>query len=417
MRPPWRIVNEHRYIRRSRPAGRPTTVAAPSRGRSRTRILLGSIAVLALVCGGIYAQRWYAVGRFIESTNNAYLRADQVAMAPRVSGQVSDVYVHDNQEVAAGQPLLKIDARRYEMMVRQAEATVAAREADVAKSEADLRQQDAVIAAGAGGPADRAGQCRPCGTGIRAVGGSRRPRLCDPAEERADRKRARAGTIRRQPEAGRARGGAPAGRHAEGAVGPGQGAARRGAGKPEPGRDRPQGHGAAQPDRRPRRRPHGPARPVRAAGHAAADRRADRPDLPGGQLQGNADRNMRPGQPAEITVDAYPDLPLPGTVESFAPGTGAQFALLPPENATGNFTKIVQRVPVRIRVDVPAAWLRRPSCPACPSRYRWTPRPAAVRSAELSMSRPTDAPRLRQGRLNPPPSSTGSPWSPARSAP
>jgi membrane fusion protein, multidrug efflux system len=62
---------------------------------------------------------------------------------------------------------------------------------------------------------------------------------------------------------------------------------------------------------------------------------------------------MRPGQPAEISVDAYPNLPLRGTVESFAPGTGAQFALLPPENATGNFTKIVQRVPVRIRLAAP----------------------------------------------------------------
>jgi membrane fusion protein (multidrug efflux system) len=64
-------------------------------------------------------------------------------------------------------------------------------------------------------------------------------------------------------------------------------------------------------------------------------------------------RNMRPGQPAEISVDAYPDLALTGAVDSFAPGTGAQFALLPPENATGNFTKIVQRVPVRIRVNAP----------------------------------------------------------------
>jgi membrane fusion protein, multidrug efflux system len=60
---------------------------------------------------------------------------------------------------------------------------------------------------------------------------------------------------------------------------------------------------------------------------------------------------MRAGQPAEISIDAYPDLKVTGTVDSFSPGTGAQFALLPPENATGNFTKIVQRVPVRIKLD------------------------------------------------------------------
>jgi membrane fusion protein (multidrug efflux system) len=60
---------------------------------------------------------------------------------------------------------------------------------------------------------------------------------------------------------------------------------------------------------------------------------------------------MRVGQPVEIEVDALPDAHITGHVESFSPGTGAQFALLPPENATGNFTKIVQRVPVRISVD------------------------------------------------------------------
>jgi membrane fusion protein, multidrug efflux system len=60
---------------------------------------------------------------------------------------------------------------------------------------------------------------------------------------------------------------------------------------------------------------------------------------------------MRIGQPATLHVDALKGTDLHGVVESFSPGTGAQFALLPPENATGNFTKIVQRVPVRIRVD------------------------------------------------------------------
>lgn len=58
---------------------------------------------------------------------------------------------------------------------------------------------------------------------------------------------------------------------------------------------------------------------------------------------------MRPGQRAEVSVYAYPDHPLVGKVESFAPGSGTEFSLLPPDNASGNFTKIVQRVPVRIR--------------------------------------------------------------------
>jgi len=60
---------------------------------------------------------------------------------------------------------------------------------------------------------------------------------------------------------------------------------------------------------------------------------------------------MRVGQPVTIEVDALEGVELTGSVASFAPGTGAQFSVLPPQNATGNFTKIVQRIPVRIRID------------------------------------------------------------------
>jgi membrane fusion protein (multidrug efflux system) len=71
---------------------------------------------------------------------------------------------------------------------------------------------------------------------------------------------------------------------------------------------------------------------------------------------------MRIGQPVGITVDAWPGKPIEGRVDSFAPASGAQFSLLPPENATGNFTKIVQRVPVRIAVptDNPLSGMLRP---------------------------------------------------------
>jgi membrane fusion protein (multidrug efflux system) len=61
---------------------------------------------------------------------------------------------------------------------------------------------------------------------------------------------------------------------------------------------------------------------------------------------------MRVGQPASISIDALPGEQFPAHVDSISPGTGAQFSLLPPQNATGNFTKIVQRVPVRIAIDV-----------------------------------------------------------------
>jgi membrane fusion protein (multidrug efflux system) len=61
--------------------------------------------------------------------------------------------------------------------------------------------------------------------------------------------------------------------------------------------------------------------------------------------------NVRPGQAARVAVDAFPDLKLTGHVDSWSPGTGSTFALLPPDNATGNFTKVVQRIPVKIVLD------------------------------------------------------------------
>jgi membrane fusion protein (multidrug efflux system) len=61
---------------------------------------------------------------------------------------------------------------------------------------------------------------------------------------------------------------------------------------------------------------------------------------------------MLPGQPVDVTVDGFPDLKVTGKVDSIAPSSGQEFALLPPDNATGNFTKIVQRVPVKIDLDL-----------------------------------------------------------------
>src|SRR5581483_5423869 len=69
--------------------------------------------------------------------------------------------------------------------------------------------------------------------------------------------------------------------------------------------------------------------------------------------------HVQPGQPVEIAVDSFPREKLRGTVERIAPATGAQVALLPPDNATGNFTKVVQRIPVRIQLDDNQPLLRR----------------------------------------------------------
>jgi membrane fusion protein, multidrug efflux system len=70
---------------------------------------------------------------------------------------------------------------------------------------------------------------------------------------------------------------------------------------------------------------------------------------------------MKPGQPVELEIDAFPGATLRGQVESFSAATGSRFTLLPPDNASGNYTKVVQRVPVRVRVtDLPEGVSLRP---------------------------------------------------------
>ncbi|WP_425350887.1 HlyD family secretion protein [Methylobacterium aquaticum] len=133
----------------------------------------------------------------------------------------------------------------------------------------------------------------------------------------------------------------PAGRRSPGA---GRGRARRRPAQPRLHRD----------PRADRRRGRQPQRSGRLLRHDR--RRAHRPRA-GGWLWVDANfkesqlAQMRPGQSVGIVADVLPDETFTGHVESLAPATGAQFSVLPPENATGNFTKIVQRVPVRIRLD------------------------------------------------------------------
>jgi membrane fusion protein (multidrug efflux system) len=330
-----------------------TTVTAAPRKRRWLRNLLGFIAFLVIACGGVYARQWYAVGRYIERTNNAYLRADQVAMAPRVAGQISEIYVKDNEEVVVGQALARIDPRRYEMIVRQTRATVDAREADVAKCAADLREQDAVIAQAradvetaqvnsslAEKEFERSSALASRGFGTLQKNDQTESALAQARSTVSlkqailDAARQKVATLKAQSAQAEAQLAAAKETLAQAEIDLSDTIVR----SPIAGRvgDRTVQLGQfAQPGTR-----------LLTV-------------VPTGQIYLVANfketqvQNMRPGQPVDISIDAYPDLPLTGTVDSFAPGTGARFALLPPENATGNFTKIVQRVPVRIRVNAP----------------------------------------------------------------
>jgi membrane fusion protein, multidrug efflux system len=327
-------------------------VGAPGgRLSARARALLVAISLAAFVIGGAWGAHWWLVGRFIESTDDAYLEADSVTIAPKVSGYIVEVYVTDNQSVPAGAPLVRLDSRHYQAALDQLMATSAARKADIAREEADLLLQRANIAQARaqleGAKANESyalAQIRRYEPLVSsgAEAGERLAELrnahnqaaatlevdkaaLESAERQIGSTQAQILQARAQLEAAAAS--AESGRlDAEDTVVKSSIAGRVG------------------------------DRTVRVGQYVQPGTRlmtiVPVQDI---YLEANFKETqiglMRVGQPATIHVDALSGADLHGTVASFAPGTGSEFALLPPQNATGNFTKIVQRVPVRIHVD------------------------------------------------------------------
>ncbi|QET05804.1 MULTISPECIES: HlyD family secretion protein [Cupriavidus] len=326
--------------------------AAPARASGRRRFLIVA-GVVVLVAAAVYGVRWWTYGRFIESTDDAYLQADSMAVAPKVTGYVAEVYVRDNQQVTVGQPLVRLDNRQYQAAFDEAQATVNARQADVARAEADLAQQKARIAqAGAQVEGARADATYAASQVARYA-----PLVKSGAEteERSAELRnaqTRATTTLNANEASL--------KVEQTQVTTLQARLQQAHAQLE----------VAEASARQARLDLDDT-VVRAT---QAGRVGDR-GVRVGQLVQPGTRlltvvpvqelyltanfketqvgRMRAGQTVTIHVDALPGEPLHGTVDSLSPGTGSQFALLPAQNATGNFTKIVQRVPVRIHVDVP----------------------------------------------------------------
>src|ERR1700681_3666821 len=113
---------------------------------TRRLVLTAGIAVLLIAAAVSYGSYYWVIGRFLESTDDAYVQADSTIIAPKVSGYLSQVLVEDNQPVKAAQPLAKIDDRDYVASLDQAKADVATAQADVENATAALAQQQAVIA-------------------------------------------------------------------------------------------------------------------------------------------------------------------------------------------------------------------------------------------------------------------------------
>jgi membrane fusion protein (multidrug efflux system) len=324
---------------------------APSRrlsGRARTILLVLLVAVVL----GVGA--WFAYhqlrGKYYEETNDAQIRADMVTVAPRIAGYVSQLMVSDNQDVKAGDPLLRIDARDYEARQAQADAQIAIANAAADNVRATIREQQTTI------DQTRAQLAQAQAKAAYDAGEVARyaPLVESGAEKREQLAQLKA-TAAQSAAQVRAQQAALATQQRRVATLESQ--IRQSEAQVQAGRAQ---RASANVDVN--------ATLMRAA---IAGRVGDRTVTegqfvqPGMRLMSIVPLDklyvvanfketqmglIRPGQPATITVDALDGTALRGKVSSIVPGTGAQFSVLPPENATGNFTKIVQRVPVRVEI-------------------------------------------------------------------
>ncbi|WP_042268102.1 HlyD family secretion protein [Paraburkholderia heleia] len=316
---------------------------------SRMRLALGAVALVLAVAAGY----WFFVLRFVETTDDAYVGGNVTVMAPRVSGFVADIPVQDNQRVHAGQVLLRLDARDYDAKLAQANAELASARAAVDELQARRTLQEAVInqhqaeVRASNAELTRSGEDR---TRYREL--VKDDAVSNQLVERADSDYAKAQASVAQSAAAVL-------------------AAQR------------------QLDVLAAQINDAQARVATAeASQRLAQLNVDYTTLtapvdgyignrtarvgtlanvgaplltvvPATGLWVDANfkedqlKKMHAGDRADVSLDAASGT-LHGTVESLAPATGATFSVLPPENATGNFTKIVQRVPVRIRIDANA---------------------------------------------------------------
>ncbi|RWO52977.1 HlyD family secretion protein [Mesorhizobium sp.] len=338
------------------PATSPPGEAPAKKKRSARSFLLPIIALGLLGAGAWYGYDYWTDGRFMISTDDAYVQADMAFISPKISGYVDQVKVTENQQVKAGDPLLVVDNGDYKIAVAQAEAQIATLsktldriDAQTQAARASLEQAqaqktaDQAAAANAARVQARAAQLLKTHVGTQAQ--------LDDAQTAVEQANAALVGADAQIAAAEANIGVLQAQRAETA----STLASLQLARDKAARDL--------------------SFTVLRAPYdgVVGNRSVEQGDLisPGQKLavivpmdklyivanfKETQLARLVPGEKVRISVDAIDGQDFEGTVSSLAPASGAVFSLLPPENATGNFTKVVQRVPVRI--DVPADVLK-----------------------------------------------------------
>jgi membrane fusion protein (multidrug efflux system) len=331
------------------PAAASTASAAPKSGNRKKFIMMGVALLLALALAS-YGVHYLLVGRFYVSTDDAYVRANNTTLGARVSGHIAAILPGDNTLVHTGEVILRIDDGDYRIAVEAARSKIGTQEATIERIGRQVTAQESAVEQASANL-------------VSAEAGLKRAGLDYERQQALSAKGFASHATFEQSEAGRDQGMAAV-RAAQAAY--------------DAARDNVEVTKAQQAEAKAQ------LAELRSS-LAKAERDLDftlvRAPVDGtfsnrmvntgdfvamGQRLGNVvplddvfiDANyketqlkrIRPGQPATISVDAYGHRKFAGLVESIAPAAGSVFTLLPPDNATGNFTKIVQRLPVRIRV-------------------------------------------------------------------
>jgi membrane fusion protein (multidrug efflux system) len=311
-----------------------------------------ALALAVGVAGGTdFGHYYFTTGRYLESTDDAYVKADSTIVAPKVSGYIAEVLVADNQPVKAGQLLARIDDRDFRTALNQAQADVAAADAAVKNLNAQIELQQPLIQQQA------------------AEVDAAEATLKFAKEEQArydNLMRSGSGTVQRAQQT--------------------DAALRAQSAQLQQGKS-----GLLAANKKIEVLATERAKAIAQLDHARAVEQQAALNLSYTQITAPVDgtvgartlrvgqfvqagtqlmavvpldqvyvvanfketqlTHVRNGQPVELKVDSFHDTKLKGHVDSLSPASGLEFALLPPDNATGNFTKIVQRVPVKIVLD------------------------------------------------------------------
>ena len=317
------------------------------------------IVVAGVIAGGVMGVEWWQVGRFMQETDNAYVRTDSVAVRSEITARVTRMLVHDNQPVKKGQLLVQLDDEDARANLDQASAALDNARTGEVQAERQLDLQGAKIdeakaaLASARAERDQAALHLKRSRSLESRSYASRQSYEDDqvtlrtAEASVAQKQAALVSARQQLEVYKAQ--LESARAQVVSAAADLAYARHQLEKTSiyAPQDGVVGNRSVE------------VGTMASASLTLMQLVPVKSAYVVANYKETQTERMRVGQPVSLEVDAYPDIEFEGVVDSLAPATGTEFSLLPTDNATGNFNKIVQRVPVRIRLTGPADALPR----------------------------------------------------------